>query len=183
MNAPASVLPKDLIAASAKKLFTTHGFSGVTVRAIASDAGVDPSLVIRHFGSKESLFLEVLGLDRYVLPPIEGPLETLGRRLADFVLSSEQEEFRSHMATLVRASDREAIREGLRLSVRRLFIDGLVEVLPGRDREVRAQLIVAQLGGAVQASHSAEDELLGHVSRDRLIELLGRGIQALVVGD
>lgn len=183
MSHPASVLPKDLIAASAKKLFETHGFNGVTVRAIAADAGVDPSLVIRHFGSKEALFLEVLGLDRFVLPPIEGPVDTLGRRLAEFVLASEQEEFRSHMATLVRASDREAIREGLRLSVRRLFIDGLVDVLPGRDREARAQLIVAQLGGAAQSSQSIEDEVLTRVSRDRLIELYGRAIQSLVETD
>lgn len=171
---------KDLIAASAKRLFEESGFAAVTVRAIAADAGVDPSLVIRHFGSKEALFLDVLGLDRYVRPPIEGPLESLGRRLAGFVLATEHEELRTHLATLVRASDREAIREGLHLSVRRLFIDGLVEVLPGEDREVRAQLIAAQLGGLVQSSDAIEVEVLGRVSQERLVELYGLAIQALV---
>ncbi|MFI5429411.1 TetR/AcrR family transcriptional regulator [Aeromicrobium sp. UC242_57] len=66
---------RDLIAASAKRLFEAHGFSGTSVRAIAAEAGADPSLVIRHFGSKQALFLEVLGLDEYVRPPIDGPLD------------------------------------------------------------------------------------------------------------
>lgn len=171
---------KDLIALSAKRLFEAGGFASVTVRAIASDAGVDPALVIRHFGSKESLFLEVLGLDDYVRPPIEGPLDGLGRRLAGFVLADEHEEFRSHLATLVRASDREAVREGLQQSVRRLFIDGLVDALPGGDREVRAQLIVAQLGGIVQSSSAIETEVLTRVGRERVIEMYGRAVQALV---
>lgn len=181
MSDPAAGLStKDQIAVSAKRLFEEHGFVGVTVRAIANDAGADPALVIRHFGSKELLFLGVLGLDRYVTPQIDGPLDSLGERLARFVLAAEHSELRSHLAGMIRASDREAIREGLRAAVRRIFIDGLIEVLPGRDREVRAQLISAQLGGIASAMSLLEDEALTLVTRERVIELYGRAVQALV---
>ncbi len=48
--------PKDAIARVAGRLFAERGFTATSVRAIAAGAGVDPALVIRHFGSKEALF-------------------------------------------------------------------------------------------------------------------------------
>lgn len=35
--------------------FAEHGFRGASVRAIATDAGVSPALVLHHYGSKEGL--------------------------------------------------------------------------------------------------------------------------------
>ncbi|MET0966245.1 MAG: TetR family transcriptional regulator [Nakamurella sp.] len=43
---------------SAIVYFGRHGFQSATVRAIASDAGVSPALVIHHFGSKDGLRAE-----------------------------------------------------------------------------------------------------------------------------
>ena len=40
---------------AALRLFADHGHDAVTVRAIASAAGVSPALVVHHFGSKEGL--------------------------------------------------------------------------------------------------------------------------------
>jgi TetR/AcrR family transcriptional regulator, regulator of cefoperazone and chloramphenicol sensitivity len=37
------------------ELFAEHGYAAVTVRQIASAAGVSPALVIHHYGSKEKL--------------------------------------------------------------------------------------------------------------------------------
>lgn len=52
--------PADLTAAAAiriaaMKLFAERGYAGVTVRQIASAAGVSAALVIHHYGSKENL--------------------------------------------------------------------------------------------------------------------------------
>lgn len=171
---------KDLIGASAKRLFEAHGFVGVSVRAIAADAGVDPSLVIRHFGSKEALFLEVLDFEGYVRPPLEGPIETLGVRLAEFICAREQLELRTRYTALLRASDREAVREGLRATERRMFLNDLVAVLPGPDKQARALLIGAQVGGIMQSAQAIEEEVLPVIGRERLVQLYGRAIQALV---
>jgi AcrR family transcriptional regulator len=44
------------ILAAARRRFATEGFERTTLRAIASDVGVDAALVIRYFGSKQDLF-------------------------------------------------------------------------------------------------------------------------------
>lgn len=56
----ARATPDDLTARarirdSAIVYFGRHGFSSATVRAIATDAGVSPALVLHHFGSKDGL--------------------------------------------------------------------------------------------------------------------------------
>ncbi len=44
---------------AALRLFADHGPDAVTVRAIATQAGVSPALVLHHFGSKDGLRAEV----------------------------------------------------------------------------------------------------------------------------
>ncbi len=44
---------------AAERCFSTHGYSGTSIRQIAKAAGVSKSLVHYHFQSKEHLFLEV----------------------------------------------------------------------------------------------------------------------------
>jgi AcrR family transcriptional regulator len=41
---------------AAEKLFSIHGFHGVTVRAVAVECGVDSALVHYYFGTKQDLF-------------------------------------------------------------------------------------------------------------------------------
>jgi len=41
---------------AAEKLFSIHGFHGVTVRAVAVECGVDSALVHYYFGTKQALF-------------------------------------------------------------------------------------------------------------------------------
>jgi AcrR family transcriptional regulator len=41
---------------AAEKLFSIHGFHGVTVRAVADECGVDSALVHYYFGTKQELF-------------------------------------------------------------------------------------------------------------------------------
>jgi TetR/AcrR family transcriptional repressor of mexJK operon len=53
--------PKDLakraaILDAAKRMFTQHGFEGVSMDQIAADAGVSKLTVYSHFGDKETLF-------------------------------------------------------------------------------------------------------------------------------
>lgn len=171
---------RSAIAAAAGRLFEERGFSATSVRAIAAAAGVDPALVIRHFGSKEQLFVEVLGLTRDAGPPLDGPLETLGRRLAAHVLDPDREHERRAYATMVRASDHDAVRTSLRETARVQFIDRLTRRLPGPDATARAELIAAQIGGIMQAWATVGEELVAAVGHERVVELYGAAIQALV---
>lgn len=176
----AATSTRDAIAASALELFETRGFAASSVRAIAAAAGVDPALVIRHFGSKEQLFLEVVGGSRGTGPELDGPLETLGRRLVEHVLDPERDRERRAYAAMVRASDHDGVRDSLRQASRGTFIDGLCTLLPGPCPTARAELITAQIGGLMQAWPTVGSELLETVGRERVVELYGAAIQALV---
>jgi len=54
---------KAAILAAARERFGTAGFQAATIRAIAADAGIDPSMVMRYFGSKDQLFAAVAEFD------------------------------------------------------------------------------------------------------------------------
>jgi AcrR family transcriptional regulator len=53
---------RDVVLRAAKQRFAEQGYEKTTLRAIASDAHVDPSMVLYLFGSKAELFRESLRL-------------------------------------------------------------------------------------------------------------------------
>ena len=59
------------ILAAARRRFAAEGFERTTLRAIASDVGVDAALVIRYFGSKQDLFATATEF-RIDLPDLSG---------------------------------------------------------------------------------------------------------------
>jgi AcrR family transcriptional regulator len=74
-----SVDPRDLTARAtirnaALRLFAAHGADAVTVREIATQAGVSPALVLHHFGSKDGLRAEV---DAFAAAAFDGVLEAI----------------------------------------------------------------------------------------------------------
>lgn len=54
---------KENIIACASSLFSKHGYENTTIRDIASEANIDPALVIRYFGSKDRLFAKISHFD------------------------------------------------------------------------------------------------------------------------
>lgn len=54
---------KTAILRAARDRFAAHGYERTTIRAVAADAGIDPSMVMRYFGSKEKLFDAALTVD------------------------------------------------------------------------------------------------------------------------
>jgi AcrR family transcriptional regulator len=51
------------ILSAARAQFSARGFERTTIRSIASEAGVDPALVMHYFGSKADLFAAVSRLE------------------------------------------------------------------------------------------------------------------------
>ena len=47
---------------AAREEFGDRGFESTTVRGVARRAGVDPSLVLQHYGSKSALFTAAIRL-------------------------------------------------------------------------------------------------------------------------
>ncbi|GAA1357468.1 TetR family transcriptional regulator [Streptomyces beijiangensis] len=52
-----SEVTKGVILAAARERFAADGYERATIRSIARDAEIDPSMVMRYFGNKEGLFV------------------------------------------------------------------------------------------------------------------------------
>jgi AcrR family transcriptional regulator len=151
------------------------------VREIALRAGVDPALVIRHFGSKAALFLGTMTLPGSWSHAIEGPLDETGERLAAFVFDQRRKVAASGTYTaLIRASDNPEVRDELRAAVRRLLVVPLRHRLEGDERSVRAQLVVTQITGLMNALWVTEDAEVLVDSREAVIRLYGAAMQQLI---
>ncbi|MCP9986977.1 TetR family transcriptional regulator [Streptomyces sudanensis] len=48
---------------AARERFAADGYERATIRAIARDAGIDPSMVMRYYGNKEGLFVAASEID------------------------------------------------------------------------------------------------------------------------
>jgi AcrR family transcriptional regulator len=77
---------------AARHQFTDNGYTGATIRGIASEAAVDPALVHHYFGSKSDLF--VAALDIPVNPAsiladlVEEGTDGLGERIVATMLTA-----------------------------------------------------------------------------------------------
>ncbi|QYJ05690.1 TetR family transcriptional regulator [Nocardioides panacisoli] len=177
---PAGRATREAIATAAREMFDEHGYDGASVRAIASRADIDPALVIRHFGSKEELFLEVMQTGDGIQEVLRGPLEAIGRRMVAYFLSDEGEQFRNAFLPLTRAAHHPKIGTELGRRSKELFVDPLVDRLDGEDRELRVLLAGAQMNGLLNALFvQRREELLG-ASADRIIEIYGDAMQAVL---
>jgi AcrR family transcriptional regulator len=54
---------RDAILAAARRLFAADGFDRTTIRAVAAEAGIHPSMVMRYHGTKEGLFAAAASFD------------------------------------------------------------------------------------------------------------------------
>jgi len=84
---PRSEQTRAAILAAARRRFAADGFDRTTIRAIAADAGIDPSMVMRYYGNKERLFAAAAEFDLR-MPDLTGtPESDLGHALVSHFLS------------------------------------------------------------------------------------------------
>jgi AcrR family transcriptional regulator len=57
---PRGSAARDDILAAARALFSSNGWEGTSIRAIARKADVDPGVVLHYFGDKEGVFKEAM---------------------------------------------------------------------------------------------------------------------------
>lgn len=86
-NKRGSQSTKAAILSAARTRFATEGLQATTIRAVARDAGIDPALVIRYFGSKAGLFAAATDIDLRIPDLADVPKSSHGRRLVEHFLS------------------------------------------------------------------------------------------------
>jgi AcrR family transcriptional regulator len=166
---------------AAVRLFTERGYVATGVRDIARAAGADPAIVIRHFGSKEALFIETMTLPETWRDALRGPVDELGRALVDLIARRRDGGF-GPWAALVRASDRPDVGRVYRSSVTAVFAEGVASRLEGPDAQVRAHLFAAQVEGLLSSLSIREDRVLLDLPHDELVDRYGAILQATLTG-
>src|SRR3954467_2131179 len=84
---------KSVILAAARERFAESGFERATIRAIAADANIDPSMVMRNFGNKNQLFAAAAEFDLQLPDLSDVSRDQLGARLvARFLERWERDE-------------------------------------------------------------------------------------------
>jgi AcrR family transcriptional regulator len=82
---PGTSTTRQAILDAARARFAQDGYASATIRKIAADAGVDASLVIQFFGTKDDLFAAAMSISPEALARItsafDGPEDTVGERV------------------------------------------------------------------------------------------------------
>ncbi|MDF3146740.1 MULTISPECIES: TetR family transcriptional regulator [unclassified Streptomyces] len=76
---------------AARERFAADGYERATIRAIAKDANIDPSMVMRYFGNKEGLFAAAVAIDLKLPDPASLPRDEVGRALVTHFLAMWEE--------------------------------------------------------------------------------------------
>ncbi|MFI9505969.1 TetR family transcriptional regulator [Nocardia sp. NPDC052566] len=89
---------------AARARFAAEGFRKATIRAIAADAAIDPSMVMRYFGSKDGLFAAAVEIDLDLPDLAAADPNTLGELLIRRFLAIWEPPGNEAMLTLLRSS-------------------------------------------------------------------------------
>lgn len=175
---------RDRLIAAARKAFSERGFERTTVREIAAEASVHPSLINRYFGGKEQLFAASVSID-LELPDLRGVArDVVGRRLIrHFFERWEGEQHDDLLRVLIRtavANDEAA--ERVRSILAGQVTSMVAQIASPKRAEERAGLIATQILGLAYARHvlGLSDELIS----PRVVEvMIGATIQRYLFED
>jgi len=170
---------------SAKRVFGKVGYDRATVRGIATEAGVDPSLIYHYFGTKDQLFAASIDIP---IPAAEAlrsvfasEQEELGRRLAEtFFFVWEQETARASLLGILRSAmggehqAAEAFRQFLTTSV----LEQISPLIGGENPRLRALLMASQLVGVAMTRYVMRLEPIASAPIEDIIELVAPRIQS-----
>lgn len=153
------------------------------MRAIATEAGVDPALVRHFYTDKETLFAQAMA-QRTEIPArvdaaLRGDPETVGRRLTDAYFGLwEDDELRPVLLGLVRGAVTSPRVAEMFVQTMSTRVDGSVpRAIPGDPRAQGFALAATHLLGTAIARHVIELPVLVAMSHDELVDDIAPAIQ------
>ncbi|MGW6897075.1 TetR/AcrR family transcriptional regulator [Streptomyces sp. NPDC054919] len=173
---------RDAILRAARRAFTQRPYAEVTIRGIAADAGVSPSLVVKHFGRKEELFNTVADFGPAAEELFDAPLDSLGRHMVVTLVRRRRELKSDPLLRVVFSLGNQDERSLLRDRFHEQVTEALIARLPGGERALRAELIAGHLLG-LGATLSLHREGAGSLATpEHLADLYAPALQTLITG-
>ena len=180
---PGGSSSREKILEVARLAFPANGYAGTSLRGIARDAGVDPSLIVQFFGSKAGLFGAVVewpfDASQIGAQIREVPTERVGEYTARVFISHwDRDEHRNPIISLIHA----ALADPAAAAMLREFITvnltlPMVERV-GADRpQFRAALLASQLLGFGLSRYALAFDALISAAHEDLVAALGATLQ------
>ena len=182
---PGTNKTRQVILDAARIRFAADGFAGTTIRKIAADAGVDPSLIMQFFGSKDELFGAVMSITPTALSlfadAFEGPSDTIGERVARAFFQVWEGDPRDSEPLL--AMLRGAIASEQATIQLRDFLQARLTHTLGRDHAMRAGIASSMLVGIVVGRRIVQVPALADEDPESLIAVIAPALQAILGAD
>lgn len=183
---------REAVLAAAKARFASEGYEKTTLRAIADDAHVDPSMVLYLFGSKADLYRESL---RLILDPevlvaaLAGTADDdpdVGTRMVHVYLRiwESPETGPSMVAMLQSATSNPDAHEAFRTFIQNYVLTAVSGVLGGGDQaRLRAMLAGSQLVGMAMLRYVMKVPPLATLSGDEVVRLVAPTVTRYLTAD
>jgi AcrR family transcriptional regulator len=171
---------KAVILAAARQRFAESGFERATIRAIAADANIDPSMVMRYFGNKDQLFAAAADFDLQIPDMSDVEREQLGERLVTHFLNRWEGD--EALIVLLRSS---ATNPEAAQRMREIFAGQLLPAIAKVNPDAsarRAGLIATQVLGMALCRYVLQVPPVVGMSSDELVAWLGPTVQRYLVG-
>jgi AcrR family transcriptional regulator len=159
---------------SGRVLFSERGFENTTMRDIGKDAGVDPALIARYFGSKVDLYLATVVAEDVDYGSPED-LVAPQALVAWLVARVESRGPGPGLQAMVRSDTTPEIREVARAHLTRRLVKPLGGMFERRgvpEAYLRAEVVVSALIGVLLARSLGSFEQLGELKAETLVQLI-----------
>lgn len=176
------------ILAAARELFAERGFARTSVRAVAAQAGVDPSLVHHYFGSKDDLLLASLEMPvdprELMVPVVAAGADAAGEGLLRAFLGAWDD---PALQPVLLGALRRLLEPGGESLLTEGFVPGVLLPLGralGIDRpELRMPLLASQVLGLILSRYVLRLEPVCSLSADAVVAAYAPTLQRYLTGD
>ena len=181
-RARSSTRTRAAILAAARTRFAADGYERATIRAIAADATIDPSMVMRYFGSKEQLFAAAVDIDLRLPDLTSVPPEELARVCVQhFLRRWEGDPSDDALLVLLRSAVTNPIAAQ---RMRDIFVQqvtpALMTVLGPDEAAERAGLVACQLLGLALGRYLLEIPAVASQPVAALVERYAPAVRAVL---
>ncbi|MFE7114839.1 TetR family transcriptional regulator [Streptomyces sp. NPDC057654] len=163
---------------AARRRFAEHGYDRTTIRAVAADAGIDPAMVMRYYGSKDRLFEAALAIDLRLPDLRDVPRADIPRRLVRHFLDRwEGDPADDALMLLLRcAVTNERAAERVRAILAGQVVPALATVTDAR----RTGLLSSQLLGLALTRYLLRVPVIADLTADEVADLYAPALAGLL---
>ena len=166
---------------AARRRFAQQGYEGTTIRAVAADAGIDPSMVMRYYGSKDGLFAAAADIALELPDLTQVPRRQWGRRMVrHFFDRWEGRAGGPSLGLLLRSAATNAHAAERLQAIAVTQITGALERAGVDHAERRAALMASQMVGLGYCRYVLGVPLLATAAPEDLVDDIGRTIQRYI---